>query len=662
MNDNQNFRLSDDDVWGLVTTIASVNGLSCRAVFFGNDEEDPMPALAAELGISEKKIEQSVLRFAGVIKNQLLVFFSGRDTHEIEVLIDALNVLKVPARRTWVNEPVDSEKDTRHWHFDSAAFKRIETATYQRKVLPFLREADGRNRQSPTNRSPAPALSATVRNFADELSELHNEIRALYEADNIPWIIGYSGGKDSTAVVQLVWHALQTLPEAKRKKTIHIISTDTLVENPVVAQWVEKSLIKIDACARDAGMPFKAHRLTPDVENTFWVNLIGKGYPAPRHKFRWCTERMKISPSNTFINSVVKGSGEAILLLGTRKQESQRRERAMRQHERHRVRDRLSPNASLPGTLVYTPLESWSNDEVWMFLMQYPNPWGYNNKDLLTMYQGASADGECPLVVDSTTPSCGDSRFGCWVCTLVDQDKSMSAMVQNDDEKDWMLPLLKFRNRYLDFRPADGSRTEQTDRDRRDFRRMNGSITIYNGRAVHGPYTQQAREELLLELLRTQEAVRKLGAERGVSHAKNIELITLHELEEIRRIWITEKHEIEDPLPSIYQRATGRAYPGKVLDENLMFGREEMAILQDVCAGDRIHYELARELLDVERRFRTMSRRAGLFGAIDDAIRRGYFENEADATKRALEHASAKENIRRRFATTGGANAEQNVE
>ena len=487
------------------------------------------------------------------------------------------------------------------------------------------------------------------RSFTEELAVLRQEVRDLYVADSVPWIIGYSGGKDSTAVVQLVWQAIEGLPVEKRTKPIHVISTDTLVENPVVAQWVDTSLTQMQREATEKSMPFRPARLTPTVENAYWVNLIGKGYPAPRHKFRWCTERMKISPSNAFINRVVQGNGEAILLLGTRKKESQRRQRSMLQHEKYRVRDRLSPNATLPGTLVYSVIEDWSNDQVWMFLMQFPNPWGYDNKELLTMYQGASADGECPLVVDTSTPSCGDSRFGCWVCTLVDKDKSMSAMVQNDEEKEWMYPLLVFRNKFLDFRPPDGSRDEQTDRHRRDFRRMNGSITIYNGRTVHGPYTQMAREELLLELLKTQEAVRKLGRESRIQHAENMELITLHELEEIRRIWVVEKHEIEDSLPSIYERATGRQYPGKTLDENLMFGREEMAILHDVCQGDRVHYELARELLDLERRFRTMSRRAGLFVAIDDAIRRGFYEDEADATRMALSRQTAREKIRSRL-------------
>lgn len=474
------------------------------------------------------------------------------------------------------------------------------------------------------------------------IEQLKEEVRELYLADEMPWIIGYSGGKDSTAIVQLIWLAVSELPEAQRHKDINVISTDTLVENPVVAEWVSRSLEKMRTTAEREKMPFVPHRLMPRTEDSFWTNLIGKGYPAPRHKFRWCTERMKINPSNAFINATVKKNGEAILVLGTRKAESSARSASMTKHEKYRVRDRLSPNASLPGTLVYTPIETWTNDEVWMFLMQVENPWGHTNKSLLTMYAGASEDGECPLVVDTTTPSCGDSRFGCWVCTLVDKDKSMSAMIQNDTEKDWMYPLLAFRNNYLDFRPADGNREEQTDRNRRDFRRMKGNITLYNGRSVHGPYTQESREELLFELLSAQEAVREMGRENGVEHAKNIELITLHELEEIRRIWIAEKHEIEDSLPGIYEKATERTYPGKTLDENLIFGPDEMAILNEVCEDDRIHYELSRELLDVERLYRTMSRRAGLFSAIDGAMQRGYYENEEDATQMALKVAKEK--------------------
>jgi len=221
--------------------------------------------------------------------------------------------------------------------------------------------------------------------FKTTIDALCAEIRELYLADEVPWVIGYSGGKDSTATLQLVWMAVACLPVEQRKKTVHVISTDTLVENPVVSAWVGQSLTTMRKASSNQALPITPHKLTPSIGNTFWVNLIGKGYPAPRHKFRWCTERLKINPSNTFIQNVVKKNGEAILVLGTRKAESTRRHANMTKHEEGRVRDRLSPNSSLPGSLVYTPIENWSNDDVWFFLMQTPNPWGYNNRDLLGM-------------------------------------------------------------------------------------------------------------------------------------------------------------------------------------------------------------------------------------------------------------------------------------
>ena len=150
--------------------------------------------------------------------------------------------------------------------------------------------------------------------------------------------------------------------------------------------------------------------------------------PGAEPKFRWCTERLKIKPSNAFIHGVVQKYGEAILVLGTRKAESQRRTANIERHAARQVRDRLVPNASLPNSLVYTPIEDWNNDDVWLYLMQVKNPWGHDNKSLLGMYQGATEGGECPLVVDSSTPSCGSSRFGCWVCTVVNKDRSMEAM------------------------------------------------------------------------------------------------------------------------------------------------------------------------------------------------------------------------------------------
>lgn len=384
-------------------------------------------------------------------------------------------------------------------------------------------------------------------------NEIIAEIQDLYLSDSLPWVVGYSGGKDSTASLQLIWSAVASLPADRRRfKPIHVISTDTLVENPVIAAWVQLSLAQMEVAALSQQLPFKPHRLTPSLENRFWVNLIGKGYPAPRQKFRWCTDRLKISASTKFIQELSEANGEAILVLGQRRGESQARDKVIEQYKGS-TRDRLSRNKDpkLSRVWVYLPIETWSSDDVWEFVIQQPNPWGISNQELFDIYRGATPDAECPIVVDKSTPSCGDSRFGCYVCTMVTQDKSMQAMIQNDEAKAWMQPIMDFRDRFLAVK----------DHEVREFRRMGGNITWKNGRLVPGPYTQQRRALLLEELLKTQEAVR--GGARGF---EELELIGADELDEIRRIWVQEKGELEDLLPGIFERATGKRFEGKDLD------------------------------------------------------------------------------------------------
>lgn len=463
------------------------------------------------------------------------------------------------------------------------------------------------------------------------LELLSIEIRDLYSSDDVPWIIGYSGGKDSTATLQLIWNAISELPAEKRTKTVYVISTDTMVENPIVAAWVTRSLQSMGEAADRQQLPIKPEKLTPRTEESFWVNLIGKGYPAPRHKFRWCTERLKIKPSNRFILSVVNQNGHAILCLGARKSESQARAKVIARASENRIKDKLNPNPTMPGCFVYTPIENWTNDDVWMFLTQVKNPWGYNNADLLGMYAGATADGECPLVVDTSTPSCGDSRFGCWVCTLVEKDKSMTAMIQNDAEKEWMLPLLKLRNK-LDFRMMGEGDEESSDRHLRDFRRMGGSIQLMeSGRAIHGPYLQSAREDWLRELLQAQAWIRK----NGPKDVKEIELITPEELQEIRRIWVIDKHEMEDSLPRIYDEVIGETYPAPRLDDSMAVHAADLALLKEECGEDGLHYELTRALIGITRQSQQDQRRAGHFDLMEKTFAKHYYDDQADALSSA---------------------------
>ena len=458
------------------------------------------------------------------------------------------------------------------------------------------------------------------------------EIAAAYLDDGVPWAVGYSGGKDSTATLQLVWLALRHVGAERANKPVHVISTDTLVENPVVAAWVGGSLDKMRDAAAAEGLPVIPHRLTPELSDSFWVNLIGRGYPAPRQKFRWCTERLKIRPAHRFISSMVDRHGETMLVLGSRKSESAARARVMERHEKSRVRDKIAPNAGLTNSLIYTPIEDWSNDDVWMFLLESPNPWGRDNADLFHIYKGASPDNECPMVVDSGTPSCGDSRFGCWVCTLVEKDKSMQAMIRNDEEKKWMTPLLRIRAE-IDFRAMSA---ENGDRHLRDYRRMNGRAQLFNGRVIPGPYKQEFRERLLRRVLETQAHVRKIGPD----YVRNLSLVQLAELEEIRRMWVVEKHEMEDNLPRIYAAATGEEYPGNRLSDGLFFGAEEMNLLRELCGGNSGQYELTRELLSLGGR-QSGGRRRGIFQSLQRAVERHLHDDEAGALAALRERESA---------------------
>lgn len=446
----------------------------------------------------------------------------------------------------------------------------------------------------------------------DELRSRREELRLLYLADTVPWVIGYSGGKDSTATLQLVWEVLANLPAADRHKPIHVITTDTRVESPLVAAWVRTSVDQLRAAAARQGLPIQAHLLEPPVQDSFWVNLIGRGYPAPRHKFRWCTERLKIKPSNQFIRSVIESSGEAILVLGTRRAESSRRAANMAKHDIRRVRDRLTPNANLPGSLIYTPIESWSNDDVWLYLLQRPNPWGQSNQELVELYAGASPDNECPLVVDTTTPSCGTSRFGCWVCTMVERDRSMEAMIRNDQDNAWMRPLLELRNE-LDV---------AEDTDRREFRRMSGKVQLFHGRPIHGPYLKSWREHWLRRVLQAQRAVRERGP------MADITLIDREEILEIRRIWLFEKHEYDDAARQIVLEQTGEdlgplpslAHGGLPVD---------LELLQQATGGDPALHDLIGRMLGVVQSHALQLRRIGVHDELTELVRhRGHSSRE----------------------------------
>jgi len=213
------------------------------------------------------------------------------------------------------------------------------------------------------------------------LDELISIIQSTYCADSRPWIIGFSGGKDSTAVLSLTYSALLALPEEKRTKHVYVVSSDTLVETPVVVDMINRVKGTINRQAPKDGIPMTAHSVYPEMDQTFWVNLLGRGYPAPRQSFRWCTERMKINPVSSFITKTVAEFGEVVVALGSRREESASRAQVIAKHSIEG--SRLSRHSSLPNAYTYMPIEYWTADDVWKNFLREPGPGEGSNQQYL---------------------------------------------------------------------------------------------------------------------------------------------------------------------------------------------------------------------------------------------------------------------------------------
>lgn len=343
----------------------------------------------------------------------------------------------------------------------------------------------------------------------------------LSEAQDYPWIIGFSGGKDSTVVAQAVFEALLQVPPSQRKREVHVISNDTQVESPLIIAHLVKVQEAMKEMAQTLRLPVHVKTTRPAPDKTFWTLLIGKGYPSPNQTMRWCTDRLKIQPTSRYILDNVSAHGAAIVILGVRLDESDTRRNSINKF-RNIEGSSLTPHSELSGAFIYRPIMHLTVDDVWEVLGQSQPPWGGTHRDLIQLYRDAEG-GECPVVLSrDEAPGCGtaNSRFGCWTCTVVEKDKSLQGFVDAGRHK--FSALIEFRQWLRDIR---------NDPRYRSIERRNRGI-CFNARGeriqhVPGPFTIQARKMILDRLLATQEIY-------------GDPLISADEIERIQAIWAEE--------------------------------------------------------------------------------------------------------------------------
>lgn len=485
----------------------------------------------------------------------------------------------------------------------------------------------------------------------NKLSHYIADVQRVYCADKRPWVIGYSGGKDSSAVMSLVYLALLGLEPKDRQKPVFVVSSDTLVETPVVVNHIKDSLAAIEKGAKRDNLPITCHKVVPKENQTFWANLLGKGYPAPTRSFRWCTERMKIDPVSDFIKSKVSQFDEVIVVLGSRSQESASRAQVIAKHKIDG--SRLARHTTLANAFIFTPIDTWGVDDVWKLLrlchletkqtpygpkniwideydLEWENPWGGKNLVLWNLYKDSSGQGECPMVIDETTPSCGNSRFGCWTCTVVTKDRAMESLIQNGEQ--WMAPLLEFRNKLS--MTTDPANKEEY----RNHKRRTGKVSYQYAKEgediaterkhVPGPYWLKYRRQWLRELL---ELDKKFKAE-----GREIELITVPELHAIRQEWIHDPNEPDwdDSLPTIFKEVYGYDLDW-VYDDNASFGKDDAQLIHELCDNFDIEPEMIMKLIELEVSMEGLSRRSGISNKIASLLKRDWGSLEEIKQKHA---------------------------
>lgn len=494
-----------------------------------------------------------------------------------------------------------------------------------------------------------------------KVDRILKEMKIVYKNDNRPWIIGYSGGKDSTVVVQLAFMMLQSLTPEEIHKDVYVVSSDTLIENPIILSYLKNTSALIAEGAAKLGLPLYTHMVHPDYNNTYWSNIIGKGLPTPTSiRFRWCTERLKIKPSNKFIEEKIKENGEVIVLLGVRKSESIARGIRIRNREIDGYI--LTPHGSLQNTYVYNPIVELSTDDVWEILLSNngKTPWGGNNNELFALYMGSDG-GECQFTTTKNekgevdTPSCGNSRFGCWICTVVKEDKSLTGFIENGDSE--LQPLLDFRKWLLEIRDKHEFRMQYrrdgnhyykkiylsklpldenyfinkdyvfTDENYESYIDLkNSHSNIKNGKILNSTDKDKIYLELLplieeiqidiSKILKDEngEYVNVLGygpfnfkarklileklleTQKKIQEAYDFDLITTEELEAIDNLWDNEEDLTRRSLVNIYSKVTGEKLPWDDYKKPL-FDNSSISEISDLCEKHDISEDLINKLL-----------------------------------------------------------------
>lgn len=352
--------------------------------------------------------------------------------------------------------------------------------------------------------------------------------------DDRPIYLAFSGGKDSTVLLSLFVQMLLSLaPSQRKRKRIYALFSNPQLEMPPVIQAIEDSISRFKAFAEEHDLPVEFHIVQPKEDDTFMVQVIGRGTPLPRNDARWCTFKWKINPMTEKINEVLERHGGYIALTGARKDESDER------------RKRLEANAVEPGSPMkhhttsgcnlLCAIEDWTSGDVWTYIYSHASSWVDSN-EIGRLYSEAAGDGdECTSMLEGQAgekPGCSKSaRYGCWVCPLFrGSDRTLTNLIEHYG---YLAPMNDFRNWLVPYATGEWENVRDVYNHKEGFRRT--PYDYENDRwqmTSPGGYNLNFRAEILRRLLDTEVKVKQTGEDR--------ELISDSDLCRIQSMWLNE--------------------------------------------------------------------------------------------------------------------------
>jgi len=322
-------------------------------------------------------------------------------------------------------------------------------------------------------------------------------IKMEYMKETSPWLLAYSGGKDSSAVLKLLLQAMVNTADLHR--SVYVVFCDTGVENPLVSDFVKYAFRQINAFAKRNDLPISTYILGPKKKDRYWIKVIGRGCPPPTNRFRWCTDKLRVNPLRDFCIKYELTS--ATTILGVRKGESHQRDRTI---EKYAKRSNFLRYYDSANRLYYCPIFNYSVANVWSCLS---NGSVFSDRFYSRLARMYGINNKCEDTIDKSN----GHRMGCWICTVVRKDKSAEDLIKRGYVQ--LEPYLRFRDWLSIFR------------DNPRYRR----IKRRNGMEGPGPITIRGRRIILSKLLKLQNEVK-------------VKLITDSDLDFIYREWERDRH------------------------------------------------------------------------------------------------------------------------